>query len=297
MKLGTTLHFDKLLGFEKSAEKAAQAGFRYIDFDLTGKYDCLQEEEERYFAEKRAVIKSLGMKISQAHAPFVRGIKLDDTQFLSKVFMDKVRTAIRRAAILECPYLVFHPFAKYPQNYQNVPNTYFDLAPECIETNLKFLRAIESDLERYGVKLALENLNMHDFPSRKCAPSACCTSQECNFYIDELGSENFCICLDVGHLNLLSGERHSEFIHRLGKRIEVLHLHDNFGALNDPWFGELDRHLMPFVGCVPWKEVADSLKEIGFNGVYSFECASYGDEVFADTNYRHMYLAGKKIFG
>ena len=36
MKIGTNLQFEKQIGYKKSLTLAAQAGFKYLDFDLTG---------------------------------------------------------------------------------------------------------------------------------------------------------------------------------------------------------------------------------------------------------------------
>ncbi len=78
----------------------------------------------------------------------------------------------------------------------------------------------------------------------------------------------------------------------MGKNLTVLHLHDNFGALND-WFGEMDRHLLPFFGCVDWKGTVKALREIGFDGVFSFEVNPYGPLSQLELANVMLYNAGK----
>ena len=75
-------------------------------------------------------------------------------------------------------------------------------------------------------------------------------------------------------------------------RIEILHLHDNFGIQND-WFGELDRYLPPFVGSLKWDKLCEALKNINF----CFECSSYGLPVFLDREYEYIYDCANIIFG
>jgi sugar phosphate isomerase/epimerase len=50
---------------------------------------------------------------------------------------------------------------------------------------------------------------------------------------------------------------------RLGKNIKVLHVHDNRASL--------DMHLMPYLGKTKWDDFISALKDIGYNGVFSFE--------------------------
>ena len=170
------------------------------------------------------------------------------------------------------------------------------MAEDNFKRNVDFCERIKPVLKEHGIKMALENLAAYDWVGRCHASTVCCTSKECNRYIDMLGDEHFCICLDAGHLNLIPGETHDQFISALKDRIKVLHLHDNFGILND-WFGELDRHLPPYVGCLEWNKLATSLKSNGFNGVYSFEVKGYAPKEFVEGEYKYLFDAGKKIFG
>lgn len=295
MKIGTNLQFEKQIGYKKSLTLAAQAGFKYLDFDLTGNYDCATKDEERYFGEFLNIAEDLGVKIIQSHAPYIKGQSTDSSVFSGKEFTEKVKAAIRRAAILKCPYLVMHLYAPYMPNFKNIPYEYDKYMEENIKLNLEFCASIEKDLEEYGVNMAIENIVAYDFTKRAHAASVCATSKECNRYIDQLGEKNFSVCFDAGHLNLLAGETHAEFVKALKGRISVLHLHDNFGVLND-WFGELDRHLPPYIGTLEWNNLADALKEVGFNGVYSFEVNSYGPTINALDNYKYIYKAGAQIF-
>ncbi len=298
MELGTTLLFEKETGLEKSAASAAKAGFKYIDFDLTGLYDCDIKDEEKNFLSYKKTLESLGLSVRQAHAPYLKFLSHDKKDVENFDLYGKVTAAVRRAAVLGAKYLAYHCYVPYTKGQKEGKECYdYDkVAEENFRFNVDFLYKLKPTLEEYNIKLALENIVAYDYTKRAHAPTVCHYSRECNRFIDELGDENFCVCFDAGHLNLCEGENFAQFTAALGNRIEILHLHDNFGIQND-WFGELDRHLPPFVGSLKWDKLCEALKNINFNGVYSFECSSYGLPVFLDREYEYIYDCANIIFG
>lgn len=73
------------------------------------------------------------------------------------------------------------------------------------------------------------------------------------------------ICLDIGHahINKFFDNDIPEVIRMMGKRIKMLHVHDNNRAS--------DMHKAPYMGTVPWDKVMAALKEIGYEGEFNFE--------------------------
>ena len=89
-------------------------------------------------------------------------------------------------------------------------------------------------------------------------------TEELLSYVEELNSPHLGICLDTGHLNLSRASTQRDFILRAGKHLRALHIADNEG--------ERDQHLMPFgIGSVDMKEVAGTLFEIGYDGLWNLE--------------------------
>lgn len=291
MELGTTLLHEKFLDIPTSAVRAAEAGFRYIDFDLTGESGFPGGDEEKYFVGLRRAIESEGVSVSQAHAPYLKSISTEPSEFFDQEFLRRQRAAVRRAAYLGAPYLVYHPYVPYGVDHLTAPYDYGRFRAENFARNLEFFGALKPVLQEYGVRGAIENTVAFDWVRRGSAATVCCTSEETLALIRALGEETFCACLDVGHLNLLKGESPAEYIRSLGGNLKVLHLHDNFGAQND-WFGELDRHLPPFYGCVDWEGTVRALRVSGFAGVFSFECSHYGPPEFADGLMAYLFRAG-----
>ena len=81
--------------------------------------------------------------------------------------------------------------------------------------------------------------------------------------IDGVGSRQFGICLDTGHLNLTL-KNHREFILKAGKKLKALHIADNQG--------QTDQHLMPFNGgTVDFGEVVDALRQVEYQGLFNLE--------------------------
>ena len=81
--------------------------------------------------------------------------------------------------------------------------------------------------------------------------------------IDKIGSCQFGICLDTGHLNLTQ-KNHLEFILKAGKKLKALHIADNQGMT--------DQHLMPFNGgIVDFGEVVNGLRQVDYHGLFNLE--------------------------
>ena len=73
------------------------------------------------------------------------------------------------------------------------------------------------------------------------------------------------ICLDIGHChqNKFFDNDIPEVIRLMGKRIKMLHVHDNNRAT--------DMHKAPFMGTVPWAKVMEAFKEIDYEGDFNLE--------------------------
>ena len=83
--------------------------------------------------------------------------------------------------------------------------------------------------------------------------------------IAELDPDHFGICLDTGHA-LLVGHEMRTLINKLGHRIECLHIHDNDGRD--------DLHVPPYMGILDWDRFIAGMRDIGYKGVFTFECDS-----------------------
>jgi sugar phosphate isomerase/epimerase len=68
--------------------------------------------------------------------------------------------------------------------------------------------------------------------------------------------------MDTGHAHLV-GENPAYVARKLGQKLKVMHLNDNYGIDDD--------HIMPYTGGINWSQLAVALKEIGYKGDYCAE--------------------------
>lgn len=298
MLIGTNFgFFIKNNSLEETLKKTAKAGFNAVDFSLAREYGIPKEREKEYFTGIKELCKDIGLTISQAHSYFLRTDNSPE-YFLGKEYFELQLRSIRCASYLGVKWLVFHPFTRgVPEGTRNV----YDAAESKREfdLNFKFFDALAPYLKEYGVNGAIENLAELDYtPNPVHCPCFGSSSKELNAIVDALNVKHgdiFGACFDAGHANLIAGESLGNFVRSLGKRLKVLHLHDNFGVLTC-WGGGLDRHLPPCFGELDWKDLITALKEIGFNGSFSFEIGNfYPTDEFAQIMARYVYSVGEYL--
>jgi sugar phosphate isomerase/epimerase len=113
----------------------------------------------------------------------------------------------------------------------------------------KALDALLIHAEKTGVKIAVENIHKGWAVSH------------INELLDEYRHPLLGICLDTGHAAIYNDA--AEEIIRAGNRLLGFHVHDNNLIT--------DQHLIPFRGKIDWFAVAEAVKQVGYNGVLTFE--------------------------
>lgn len=243
-----------------------QCGFDALDYTGKDLGKLSPADEAEYCKQLKKDLKDHDVFINQTHAPFL--IDRPESEFLSDEFYEQVKTAIERTARLGVKYIAVHPYV--PQGYDFFVNArtydYSKLIAHNKEVNLSFFSRFTPLLKETGVKICIENLFAYDVLLQRHVLATCGDADEANFYIDQLGDENFGCCYDTGHLNHF-GMDEETYVRKLGKRIKILHLNDSWGKN----FYGMDWHLMPGQGDVNWEKVASALKEVGYDGVASFE--------------------------
>ena len=114
-----------------------------------------------------------------------------------------------------------------------------------------------------GVRIAIEYL------PRTCLGNSL---DELNTLVDQLGNETFGVCLDVNHLM----DRHAQLpqiVRSLGPRLIATHISD---------CDEVDeKHWLPGNGVLDWPAFMQALREINYQGPFTYECAVDGDSLAA----------------
>ena len=257
-----------------------EAGFDAVDWGIDtdwkiaqiGAAECLEghtvfektlPEIETYFAEQLTEIRRNGLAITQAHAPFPAYLpgRPDILEYAIEIY----KQVIRFCAAVDCPRVVVHGITKQEIDTELTPD-------ECERLNLHLYESLIPTLREVGtVTVCLENLfttaralgAMNSFTFWE----GCCSDPHTAArWIDHLnalaGDRYFGLCLDTGHLHVLSKPFHA-YVPILGDRIVALHIQDTTPAT--------DRHLMPYTGTVRWEDFLREMRAIGYKGDLSFE--------------------------
>lgn len=238
----------------------AEAGFDAIDFGFFNSRfygaDPNTCENEEYFLELKKYADEKGIVFNQAHAPFPSSV--DDPEKTREIFFNIVRS-MRNAACLGAKCIIVHPMQHLYYCEEGAPETLFEM-------NMKFYNALKPYCEKYNIKVAIENMWKISGGS-KIDHSTCSKPDEFIRYLDALDSEWFVGCLDTGHACLVC-EDIPNFIRKLGKgRLKALHVHDVDG-INDT-------HTLPGYGVINWDRVTKALKEIDYDGDFTFELTRF----------------------
>ena len=255
------------------------AGFDCCDFSLNNylkNTDLYQEnlnrffdrsvtELEDYFAPHKVGAAVAGIKINQMHMPyptFVPGAKKETNDYLWNEVGPKSMEICR---FLECPNIVVHGFKL--ERYYGSEEVEWEKTEEFIE----FLAPMAKE---YGITICMENL--YNGLGGHMVEGPGCNAYKAVRRIDSInekyGAEVLGFCYDTGHGNLVGLDPY-KFITTLGKRLKVLHMHENDGIA--------DLHQLPFTftrtrentSVLDWDGILNGLKEINFDGVLSFETA------------------------
>ncbi len=256
-----------------------RAGFDCCDFSLNSylkNTDLYQEnlnrffdrpvtELEDYFTPHKKGAAESGIKINQMHMPyptFVPGAKKETNDYLWNEVGPKSMEICR---FLGCPNIVVHGFKL--ERYYGSEEAEWEKTAEFIEFLAPLAKA-------YGITICMEDLynglggHMVEGPGCNAYKAA----QRIDAMNEKYGAEVLGFCYDTGHGNLVGLDPY-KFITTLGRRLKVLHMHENDGIA--------DLHQLPFTftrtrentSVMDWDGILKGLKEIGYDGVLSFETA------------------------
>lgn len=244
-KLGATQGMFACYG-ENRFKKMKEYGIDCVDFKLEAELEGRTEEEfEEYILSIKAQMDEAGVTPTQAHGPFVWPIH-DETEELRAKRMILMKRSIKCASLMGIKNWVIHPI---------VPFGTGNFWPEEVwRINIEFFKELLPVAKQYGVIICLENMPWKDFPIA--------TPEQSFKLINIMNDDNFKFCLDTGHA-IVCGITPADAVRYAGKDLKALHVHDNDG--------KGDHHFVPGLGVIDWKAFIEALKEIEYDGVFSFE--------------------------
>ena len=232
--------FRTKFGEEESFKMIKAADFDGVDFSFHkegGKaLDFTNHAEDA--KRTKALLDKYALTCEQGHAPFEFSFGEEMNEF-SENYLNMVKT-LEYASVIGCKTVVVHA-VKVP------------MGEDFLSTNLAYYKSLIPYAEKFGVKIAVENLlnSIFWYP------------EKLNKFIEMLDSPVFCACIDVGHSEIL-GLPAEKFISGMNKRlIECVHLHDTDR--------KIDRHWIPYQGEHNWNAILKALADYGFDGEMNLE--------------------------
>lgn len=256
-----------------------RAGFSCSDFSLNGYlsnaslyrfernsfFDQSVSELEAFFKPHKEGAAAAGIHINQMHMPYPNYVPNADRELNEYLWEVVAPKSMAVCAYFGCRYIVIHGF-KLAKNLGSEEAEW--------ERTADFLNYLAPMAKEMGITVCMENL--YQSIGEHIIEGPCCNARKAAERIDRMnekyGAEVLGFCFDTGHANLV-GIDFEDFIATLGKRLKVLHIHDNDGVQ--------DLHQIPYtftkirenVPSTDWDGFLRGLKSINFDQVLSFETA------------------------
>lgn len=258
-------------------EMMKRAGFSCCDFSLNSYltntalyslelnefFDQSVEKLEDFFAPHKEAAEITGIRINQMHMPYpsyIPGAAAEINDYLMRTVASK---SLEICAFFGCPFIVVHGFRLA---------RFLGLEELEWQETEKFIDSLAPRAKELGITICVENI--YSSMGSHVIEGPCCDARKAAERIDQInekyGADVLGFCFDTGHANLI-GIDMEDFITTLGKRLKVLHIHDNDGI------GDL--HQIPFtftrsrenVSSTDWDGFIRGLCKIRFDGVLNFE--------------------------
>lgn len=221
--------------FEKYVEKVKRLGFDVLEVAALGLVHLPDEKLERLknLAEEHGVILTAGIGLPKEYDVSSR----DETIRQNGItFMKKVMDAMQKAGIDRIGGTVY---SYWPVDYSD---------PVDKETSRKHsiesIRELAKYARQYNITLLVETLNRFEQFLLNDA-------EEAVTFVEEVNESNVKVMLDTFHMNI-EEDNIANAIRYTGEHLGHLHI------------GEANRKV-PGKGSMPWKEIGQALKDIGYD--------------------------------
>ena len=232
--------FREKFGEEKAFEMIKNAGFDGVDYSFNAS-NCRAMDfgvGDEKAKEIKGLLDKYGLAANQAHAPF--SFRYGEEMSMENEHYNSIVKSIEFSSIIGIQYLVVHAIA-VPQE------------EDFFTYNYTFYKSLQPYAEKYGVKIAVENL----------VKSKLWTAGKLSWFVKLLDSPVFCACVDVGHSEIV-GIPPEKLISEMEKEVMAcVHLHDTDG--------NIDRHWTPYQGIQNWDAILKAMVNYGFEGDMNLE--------------------------
>ena len=238
---------------EYSYERLKRYGYECGDFQMANTDDEIYHVSDEEFVKRLETVKGYadknGIKIHQMHGPWVWPPR-EETKEGQKERFEKMSKSISAAPILGCKYWVIHPMLPF-----GIYDIHLNKEKETWDFNLEYFSRLTEVAKKHDVTICLENMPWNSY--------SISTPYRIVELVKAINDENFQCCLDTGHVACFNNYPVGDAVRTMGKYLKVLHVHDNHGG---------DSHELPFLGKIDWEGFYQGLCDIGYDGVFNFEC-------------------------
>lgn len=236
------IYISHLLEDEEMREVVAQtgAGVESIEFSVSDNLDSLEDKISTY--QKR--MKMMGAERLTLHGPFLDMNPMSYDSWIREVTMERFTQAYEAGIRLGAEKIVYHTCF--------LPTVYYltDWAKRTAEFWNEFMEG------KKGMQVLLENVYDPE-------PDAIVEVKEL------VESQDFKLCLDLGHAHCYSLLPLKIWIESFGKHTGQIHVHDNCKGR--------DLHLGVGKGNIPYPEVLHEIREQTGEVDYTIECSTLED--------------------
>jgi sugar phosphate isomerase/epimerase len=224
-------------------ELIAREGFSLIE--LYANKPHFDFDEKGKIKEIARTINSLGLTVNSVHAPFFAHLEEARAGRYFSIASPDEEERRKAVSFISCALRNISSFVQFRFLVVHQGASGEPYRSPFIEQAKKSLSELYPDCERFGVTIALENID-----SELSSPESLAS------FIKNNEGAPLAACLDFAHAYLFSGLL--EAMEALSSYIATSHIHDTFG--------EEDDHLPPFSGRIDWEGSFRKLKEVGYKG-------------------------------
>jgi len=250
-----------VLGSKESFSLVKDAGFDALEIDLSrgiGGAALRSDNWKDGMISIRNAAEVNGLEIVSAHAPHDPRLYIPENEPSAEeraCFDALLVRSAEAAKLLGAGILVVHPV-------DDLINAEYDSAVN-LETNKKYLGGVVAEAEKYGIKIAVENVYYSSAYRlrRRYGESA----EDVIKLADALGAG---ICWNCGHAHPVTMDQ-ARAVKKIGERMILMHLSDSRG--------HTDAGLPPMIGGgnIKWEQIMPAVAEIGFEGYAVLTAESY----------------------
>jgi sugar phosphate isomerase/epimerase len=266
MKIGTSFNFaassrEGVLDIFESLTLIKNAGFDAVEIDLSrgiGAEALASSDWRKRLEAIRAAAESLGIVIVSAHAPHDPRLYIPEVKPTAEErerFDALLGSSAEAAHILGAGILVVHPV-------DDLINAEYDSQVN-LETNKKYLAGVLCEAEKYGVRIAVENVyySSEYRLRRRYGESA----EEVIALADAIGAG---VCWNFGHAHPVTMDQ-ARAVTKIGERLVLMHLSDSRG--------HTDAGLPPMIGGgnIKWEQIMPAVAKLGYKGYAILQADQY----------------------